>query len=62
MPDRVWKIYKKYSYYSEFFDMVWLRHRLWPTIKNQENFRDFRDIIIYFISCAGPQLFPLNFS
>ena len=41
MPDRVWKIYKKYSYYSEFFDMVWLRHRLWPTIKTEENFIEF---------------------
>ena len=35
MPDRVWKIYKRYSYYSEFFDMVWLRHMLWPTIKRK---------------------------
>ena len=35
MPDRVWKIYKRYSYYSEFFDMVWLRHLLWPTIKSK---------------------------
>ena len=35
ISDKVWKIYKKYEYYSEFFDMIWLRHRLWPQIKKK---------------------------
>ena len=29
LSPRVWRIYKKYPYFAEFFDMVWLRHQLW---------------------------------
>ena len=28
-------VYKSDEYYSEFFDMIWLRHQLWPVVRHQ---------------------------
>ena len=32
---KIQKIYKSYAYFAEFFDMIWLRHQLWPVMKEQ---------------------------
>ena len=29
------ELYKSEEYYSEFFDMIWLRHQLWPEVRHQ---------------------------
>ena len=32
---KIQKIYKSFGYFAEFFDMIWLRHQLWPVVRDQ---------------------------
>ena len=47
LTPRVWRVYKKYPYFAEFFDMVWLRHQLWPVLRS-------RSLIFDSYNCMRP--------